>query len=433
MTKEDAHRQEKYYEGAFSSNKKAAKSFTKYAFHTPTLRPLRPRTNLETPRKTKMVATAKIINIGTLNARGIKTDELKKTIAEDALKYDLDLLSISETHLNQEEDLLEDIEVKDNKGNHGTYVLFATDKTGILIRKDLQPSLKKIIDRICIATTQLKENKLHVIAVYAHTLQRSEENNQLRDTFYETLENVIEKIPKRDVVVIAGDFNAKTGSGSMEFSENIGRYGKGIMNSSGRILLETCRKYDLILTNTLFQHKMCHRMTWTAPFRNFMTKDGEPRKNPVRNQIDYIIVRNQHRRFITNSRSYNGINTNTDHKLVKMSMKIEWYKIRSRQTKTEKIDVGGLSELEKRREYKTKISNEIEKARQKSSVQEKWDTICEICKGVGKEVPGLRKRITEHKDDKLAELTSMAKVIRKDIESTISFFHFFIFYNIYTG
>ena len=151
-----------------------------------------------------------------------------------------------------------------------------------------------------------------------------------------------------------------------------------------------------------------------------MTKDGEPRKNPVRNQIDYIIVRNQHRRFITNSRSYNGINTNTDHKLVKMSMKIEWYKIRSRQTKTEKIDVGGLSEFEKRREYKTKISNEIEKARQKSSVQEKWDAICEICKGVGKEVLGLRKRITEHKDDKLAELTSKAKVIRKDIESTIS-------------
>ena len=33
---------------------------------------------------------------------------------------------------------------------------------------------------------------------------------------------------------------------------------------------------------------------------------------------------------------------------------------------------------------------------------------------------GLRKRITEHKDDKLAELTSKAKVIRKDIESTIS-------------
>ena len=101
-------------------------------------------------------------------------------------------------------------------------------------------------------------------------------------------------------------------------------------------------------------------------------------------------------------------------------MKIEWYKIRSRQTKTGKIDVGGLNELEKRREYKTKISNEIERARKRSSVQEKWDTICEIWKGVGKEVLGLRKRNTEHKDDKLAELTSKAKAIRKDIESTIS-------------
>ena len=33
---------------------------------------------------------------------------------------------------------------------------------------------------------------------------------------------------------------------------------------------------------------------------------------------------------------------------------------------------------------------------------------------------GLRKRKTEHKDDKLAELTSKAKVIRKNIEFTIS-------------
>ena len=81
-----------------------------------------------------MVATAKKVNIGTLNARGIKTDELRKTIAEDAVKYDLDLLAISETHLNQE-DLLEDIKVKDDKGNHGTYILFAKNKQEYQLEK----------------------------------------------------------------------------------------------------------------------------------------------------------------------------------------------------------------------------------------------------------------------------------------------------------
>ena len=56
---------------------------------------------------------------------------------------------------------------------------------------------------------------------YLYTyLTKVRRNNQLRDTFYETLENVLEKIPRRDVIVIAGDFNAKTGSGHKEFSEH---------------------------------------------------------------------------------------------------------------------------------------------------------------------------------------------------------------------
>ena len=155
-----------------------------------------------------------------------------------------------------------------------------------------------------------------------------------------------------------------------------------------------------------------------SPSENFVTKDGEQRKNPVRNQIDYIIVRNQHRRFITNSRSYNGINTETDHKLVKMNMKIEWHKKKSRQVKTEKIDLSGLNEIEKQSEYSTKISKELERVKQKSSIQQKWNTICEMCKQVGKEVLGLRKKKIEHRDNKLTELSSETKELRKVIESS---------------
>ena len=40
--------------------------------------------------------------------------------------------------------------------------------------------------------------------------------------FYETLEATIEKVPKRDEVILASDFNAKTGSGYNEFKDNMG-------------------------------------------------------------------------------------------------------------------------------------------------------------------------------------------------------------------
>ena len=47
----------------------------------------------------------------------------------------------------------------------------------------------------------MKEHKLHIISLYAHTVKRSEENNELRENFYECLESIIEKTPKKDIVI----------------------------------------------------------------------------------------------------------------------------------------------------------------------------------------------------------------------------------------
>ena len=87
-------------------------------------------------------------------------------------------------------------------------------------------------------------------------------------------------------------------------------------------LLEMCRKMHMV-TNITFKHKLCHRTTWTAPFRSFTTWNEKERKNPIRNQIDYIIVRIRSRRFVAGPRSFGGAETDSDHKLVKMNMEIE--------------------------------------------------------------------------------------------------------------
>ena len=104
---------------------------------------------------------------------------------------------------------------------------------------------------------------------------------------------------------------------------------------------------------------MCHRTTWTAPFRNFTTREEE-RRNPVRNQIDYIIVRNTHKKFVTNSRAYVGTGKETDHKLVKMSMKIEWHKMKTNKNKTEKIEVSNFTNEEEKEEYRIEVVKKSE-------------------------------------------------------------------------
>ena len=126
------------------------------------------------------------------------------------------------------------------------------------------------------------------------------------------------------MVITIGDFNAKTGTGKNEYPENIGKYGKGKLNTNGRCLLEYAKEHDMIGTNTMFNHKMCHRTTWTAP--NRITEqnhhDGNPRRNPCTNQIDYVLIKNTFRPLARNSRSY--FETNSDHKAVIMNMKLAW-------------------------------------------------------------------------------------------------------------
>lgn len=115
------------------------------------------------------------------------------------------------------------------------------------------------------------------------------------------------------MLIIGGDFNAKTGSAYNKYPNNMGRYGKGKLSDNGYELLDLCSRNDLILTNTKFKHKKAHITTWQSPeIPSAMHKDGTPKNNPTRNQIDYIIVRRKNIKQIYNSRSYSSMSTKTD-------------------------------------------------------------------------------------------------------------------------
>ena len=108
------------------------------------------------------------------------------------------------------------------------------------------------------------------------------------------------------------------------------------------------------------KHKLCHRTTWTAPEREKDHKhhDGTNRRNPYRNQIDYIITQIQHKNLLMDERSYGGISTDTDHKLVKAKYRIDWWKQKRNGKRSEKINFENLQNPE----LKIKYQYEIRKA-----------------------------------------------------------------------
>ena len=134
---------------------------------------------------------------------------------------------------------------------------------------------------------QGKPFNITVIQVYAPT-SNSEEAEV--EWFYENVQDLLEVTPKKDVLFIIGDWNAKVGS--QEIPGITGKFGLGVQNEPGQRLTEFCQENALVIANTLFQQHKRRLYTWTSP-------DGQ-----YQNQIDYILCSQRWRNSIqsTNTR-----------------------------------------------------------------------------------------------------------------------------------
>ena len=71
------------------------------------------------------------------------------------------------------------------------------------------------------------------------------------EQLHEDLQNLLELTPKKDVLFITGDWNAKVGG--QEIPGVTGKLGLGVQNEAGQSLTEFCQKNALVIANTLFQ------------------------------------------------------------------------------------------------------------------------------------------------------------------------------------
>ena len=104
-----------------------------------------------------------------------------------------------------------------------------------------------------------------------------------------TYKTFLKLTPKKDVLFIIGDWNAKVGS--QETPGVTCRFGLGVQNEAGHRLIEFCQKNALVIANTLFQQHKRRLYTWTSP-------DGQHQ-----NQIDYILCSQRWRSSIQSAKT----------------------------------------------------------------------------------------------------------------------------------
>jgi len=159
---------------------------------------------------------------------------------------------------------------------------------------------------------QGKPFNITVIQVYALTSNAEEAEVE---RFYENLQDLLELTPKKDVLFIIGDWNAKVGS--QEIPGVTGKFGFGVQNEARQRLTELCQENALLMANTLFQQHKRRLYSWTSP-------DGQ-----YRNQIDYILCSQRWRSSIQSAKTRPGADCGSDHELLiaiipNNSVKWEW-------------------------------------------------------------------------------------------------------------
>ena len=99
-------------------------------------------------------------------------------------------------------------------------------------------------DRMISVPFQGKPFSITVIQVYAPTSNAEEAEVE---RFYEDHQDLLELTPKKDVLFIIGDWNAKVGS--QETPGVIGIVGFGVQNEAVQTLIEFCQENALVIAN----------------------------------------------------------------------------------------------------------------------------------------------------------------------------------------
>ena len=108
-------------------------------------------------------------------------------------------------------------------GQHHEGVAIILGKTAAKSMIEYHP----VNERIIRVRLRKKPVKISIIQVYSPT---NDAESDVKEDFYDALKSELEKIPKQDLTIIMGDFNARVGSNNTGYERVMDRYGCGIMN-----------------------------------------------------------------------------------------------------------------------------------------------------------------------------------------------------------
>ena len=332
---------------------------------------------LETPHITSpRLLSRRPVLIGTWNVRTLRETGRSAQAAREMAKYNLTVLGLCEVRWNGHGQVkLGSGETifysgKENEEDrHEAGVALMMSKQAVRSLLEWEP----VSDRIITARFESRFQKVTIVMAYSPTNNAEEEE---KEQFYTQLQAVVDKIPRRDMLILMGDMNSKVGTDNTDREREMGQYGLGEMNNNGELLADFCATNSLVIGGTIFPHKRCHKATWVSP------------DHKTENQIDHIMVRQRYRSSLQDVRVRRGADINSDHHLVVAKIKMRLSARETQRNPRKKFNVKRLKEVDVKQTFQISLQNRFQvlQTEETETVEHQWNTfkdaVLETCEDV---------------------------------------------------
>ena len=245
---------------------------------------------------------------------------------------------------------------------------------GIILDPDLKDGVtevNRVNDRIMLLKLEIGQEMFNIVCVYAPQVGSPQQD---KESFWNDLDEVVQRVPAGEKLIVGGDFNGHVGARNDGFEEVHGGYGFGLMNDDGLNLLDFALSYNFKIVNTQFKKRENHLITY--------------RSGPNQSQIDYISVRNNMAKDVRNCKVLPHEQVTSQHRI--LIMDYEWKRKQHQQKKGQgvkrirwwKMKEGALKE-----EFVGRAKNELGNL-QEENVEELWNDISRKMITLGEEVFG---------------------------------------------
>ncbi|VDP55298.1 unnamed protein product [Heligmosomoides polygyrus] len=300
-----------------------------------------------------------ITRIGTWHVRTLQQTGRLAQLLQELDIYGLDILGVSEVRWTGSGRLISD----------GKTVLFSGPErrhergVGIVLSKRAANSLvswEPVSDRIITARFRTRHTRVAIIQVYALTEDATVEE---KDDFYERLQDTIDEIPRRDLKLVLGDFNAQVGGDRNIMEKSVGAFASSDhLSNNGERLVSFCDFNDLCIANTFFFHRGIHKKTWRSP------------NSTTANEIDHICINRKWRTSVHDACVYRGADVGTDHYLVRATLKLK-LKLQKRPVVRRPYDVEKFKNRTTARNFCVQLRNRFSMLAECESIDEHWEAV----------------------------------------------------------